>query len=157
MLGRPGVTRRPGTLAALLSAVVLAGCRADTVPLDLRTIARSGKPNDALACPPGLCRAAADRDGPFFELPVDQLSARVAAILSGRPRTELVAEDRDLHQLVFVQRSAVFGFPDTVRVQAVASGSGSALIVYSRSNYGHWDFGVNRARVERWLRMLVAG
>jgi len=151
------VTRPISAVAALLSAVVLSGCRADTAPIDLRTIARTGKPNDALACPASLCRAEADRDGPSFAMPVEELTARVAEALSERPRTELVAEDRVLHQLVFVQRSAVFGFPDTVRVQVVASAGGSSLIVYSRSNYGYWDLGVNRARVERWLAALSAG
>ncbi len=151
------MTRRIRAVAALLSAVVLSGCRADTAPTDLRTIARTGKPNDALACPVGLCRAEADRDGPSFALSVGELTARVVAVLSARPRTELVAEDPALHQLVFVQHTAVFRFPDTVRVQVVASDGRTSLIAYSRSNYGYWDLGVNRARLDRWLAAIIAG
>lgn len=125
-------------------------------PRDLRTIERSGAPNDALACPAGLCRAEAEVASPVLAVGVDVLLSRVREMLAREPRTELVAEHGGLRQLVYVQRSAVIGFPDTIRVQVVAAGEGSAAILYSRSEYGHWDFGVNEARVRRWLALLGA-
>jgi len=123
-------------------------------PRDLRTIERSDAPNDSLACPPGLCRAVAQVASPVLAVSADVLLARVRETLAREPRTELVAEHGGLRQLVYVQRSAVIGFPDSIRVQVVAVGEGSAAILYSRSEYGHWDFGVNEARVQRWLALL---
>jgi len=149
MTGRGGV-------AVALAVALLAGPAAGAEPRDLRAIARTGGWNDALACPAGICRAAADFESSVVGLLVEALIARARRVLANEPRAELVAVDRELHQLVFVQRSAVFGFPDTVWVQALATDGGAVAILYSRSTYGVWDFGVNRARVERWLDLLTA-
>ena len=56
-----------------------------------------------------------------------------------------------------VQRSRVIGFPDAISVSARPDGKGSRLSIWSRSRYGQYDFGVNRARVERWLAALNLG
>ena len=34
--------------------------------IDLRNVERAHSPNDALACPPSLCRAEADFESPIF-------------------------------------------------------------------------------------------
>jgi len=143
---------RRGALAAL--APLAAGCAADTRAVDLRTIERSGAPNDALACPAGACRAAADFESPAFALEPGALMAAVRRVVAARPRTELVARDAALDQLVFVERSRLFGFPDTIRVQGARAAGGASVIVYSRSNAGYWDLGVNRARVRALLAAL---
>lgn len=149
------MTRRRN-LVAFLGAMLLAGrAAADTAPVDLRTVERSATSNDALACPAGACSTPAEIVSPVLALSPEILLERARAVLAREPRTELVAEDKALRQLVFVQRSAVFGFPDSVWVQAVAAGEGASAIVYSRSNYGTWDFGVNRKRVERWMDLLT--
>jgi uncharacterized protein (DUF1499 family) len=31
----------------------------------------------------------------------------------------------------------------------------STLAIYSRSQYGYYDFGANKRRVEKWLEQLV--
>lgn len=69
------------------------------------------------------------------------------------------SDDPSRANLVFVQRSWFFRFPDTIWVQAVPLGGnggngGTGLIVYSASNYGWGDGGVNRARIERWIAKL---
>ncbi len=73
-----------------------------------------------------------------------------------------VAEDEEGQQFDYVQRSARFRFPDiiTVRFISVAtyhSESQSTLAIYSRSIYGEDDFGVNRERIEGWLKTLHEG
>lgn len=88
-------------------------------------------------------------------MPEAALLTAVQAIISAEPRTRYVANDDALRQLVFVQRSRVFRFPDTIWIQGVDRGSDMSLIIYSRSNYGYWDFGVNRRRVRRWLTKLT--
>ncbi|MEM0922633.1 MAG: DUF1499 domain-containing protein [Pseudomonadota bacterium] len=54
----------------------------------------------------------------------------------------------------FVQRSKLVGFPDFLTVKSVPVAGGASLVVYSRSQYGYSDLGVNKARVEDWLSKL---
>jgi len=140
-------------LAALIFQ--LAGCAFDARTVDLRDVDRSRAPNDGLACPPGICRAAPDVESPLFAISRTELTDMVREVFKARPRTELVGEDAALGQLVFVQRSRLFGFPDTVWVQGAGIDGRASVIIYSRSNYGYWDFGVNRARVRSWLKILA--
>jgi len=140
----------PGAAAALL----VGGCVADTSAVDLRAIDRSASPNDALACPAGMCRAAPDFESPVFAADGKALMDAAAAAVRARPRTELVGRDAALDQLVFVERSRLFGFPDTIRIQGARAGAGATVIIYSRSNYGYWDLGVNRDRVRFLLEAL---
>ena len=51
----------------------------------------------------------------------------------------------------YVQRSATMSFPDTINVRFIAlSDSTSTLAIYSRSQLGHSDIGVNLARIRLW-------
>ena len=146
---------RAGVIALLL-ALSLGACSLSAEPTDLRVLKRSATPNDALACPAGLCAASADRETPRFDLPLGVLRDILAEIAAAEPRTELVAESRALDQRVYVQRSRVFGFPDRIHVQVVALPEGASAILYSKAGYGVWDLGVNRKRVKRWLKRLDA-
>ena len=147
--------RRPIWRLLCCLCLLSAGCAADTGFIDFATLARAGTPNDALACPAGFCPAQPDFiTGPVL-LPADALSAKVREILAREPRTELLARDVAGLKLVFVQRSRIFRFPDTVNITIIPLGDAAAgLAIYSRSNYGHGDFGVNLARVTDWLAKL---
>ena len=123
----------------------------DTAPLDLRAILRPSSPNDAFACAPGTCAASADFASPVYPIDRTALLQTAEAVLLAEPRTAVAARDDALAQIVFVQRSAVFGFADTIRVQAEGTDGETSLIVHSRSNTGYYDFGVNRKRVRRLL------
>ena len=123
---------------------------------DLRQVGRSQRPNDALACPAGACAAVAEFDVPPYPVTAVHLLQQAEAIFSAEPRTKLIARYENPAGLVFVQRSRICRFPDTVRVQAVDVDDGASLIIYSRSDYGFWDIGVNRRRVRRWLSALQA-
>ena len=49
-------------------------------------------------------------------------------------------------------------FPDTIDVEVMPAGENqSTLALYSRSLVGRKDFGVNRARLQRWRAALDAG
>lgn len=127
----------------------------DTAPVDLRAIRRPSSPNDAFACAPGTCAARADFASPVYPLSRTALLQAAEAVLLGEPRTAVAGRDDTLAQIVFVQKSAVFGFADTVRVQAEGPDGEASLIVHSRSNVGYYDFGVNRKRVRRLLDALA--
>jgi uncharacterized protein (DUF1499 family) len=127
-------------------------CSADTALVDFATLQRSTTPNDTLACPPNLCSAKTDFVTEPVSLSAPELAAKVTATLLAEPRTELMMQDAEGRRFVFVQRSRLFRFPDTVNVAIMAVDETHAtLAIYSRSNYGYGDLGVNRARVEDWL------
>ncbi|MDF2690080.1 MAG: hypothetical protein K0Q80_3046, partial [Microvirga sp.] len=52
-------------------------------------------------------------------------------------------------------RTRFMRFPDTVVVQVFDRGEdASTLALYSRSQVGRSDFGVNRRRIERWVARI---
>ncbi|MBI2254615.1 MAG: DUF1499 domain-containing protein [Proteobacteria bacterium] len=147
--------RRPilGLICCL--CLIAAGCSADLGLIDFATFARATTPNDALACPTDLCAAKADFVTEAVAMPAADLAAKVIAELPKEARTDLVARSEDGLHFVFVQRSLIFRFPDTVNISVQPANDGEAtLAIYSRSNYGYGDFGVNRSRVEAWLKRL---
>ena len=142
-------------LALLLAALGIAACSADTMGVDFATLVRPSSPNTYLVCPKDRCTAAPDEEGPIYAVPAAQLFERARTLLAAQPRTEVVQSQPDVFRLVLVQRSAFFRFPDTVTLQAFAlPDGGSTLAVYSQSNYGYGDFGVNKDRVRAWIGLI---
>ncbi|TKZ20722.1 DUF1499 domain-containing protein [Shimia litoralis] len=77
---------------------------------------------------------------------------RMDIIVSSDPRTQKLAGDVASGMITYVSRSRMVGFPDyTTMVQ-----SGEDLVIYARSRFGRKDFGVNAARVNRWVDALTA-
>jgi len=129
---------------------------ADLGAVDFATLARRTTPNDALACLPELCAAKADVPAPVIALPVAQAFPAVEQALLREPRVSLAAADPDQGTLRLVQRSALLGFPDTIDVKLAPMADGStAVLIYSRSQIGKSDMGVNLARVTRWAGLIV--
>lgn len=79
--------------------------------------------------------------------------ARLDAIIRATPRTRVLAGSVAEGMITYVTRSRVFGFPDYTTVQQ----QGQMLKIYGRLRFGRSDLGVNRARVEGWLRAFEAG
>ena len=116
--------------------------------VDLQTAERTGEPNDFLAATPGY--TTANIDTALAPGPAAGFLQAIADAALGEPRTEILAGAPEEGRITFVQRSAVFGFPDYVTVQA----EGENRAIWSRSRYGRSDFGVNAKRTERWLAAL---
>ncbi len=57
-------------------------------------------------------------------------------------------------RITYVSRSAVIGFPDYITVQAAATDTGSTVTILSRLRFGAIDLGVNKARVQTWIKRL---
>jgi len=89
-------------------------------------------------------------------LPPEQLLARFDAIVLDQPRSTTLAGSVDDLHISYVVRSKWFGFPDYVTVRALPTATGSTLAVLSRLRFGFSDAGVNRARLDGWLRALDA-
>jgi uncharacterized protein (DUF1499 family) len=83
------------------------------------------------------------------------LRQRWLNLMAQQPRVKQIAVSKDGWQYDFIQRSRLLRFPDTITVRFLPLGEQrSTLAIYSRSHYGYRDFGVNRQRVEAWLRAL---
>lgn len=124
--------------------------------VDPLTAERSARPNDAIAASPGIASAEATRPLGIFDAAPDILLARLRDIALAEPRTAVVDGSAEAGHMTFVQRSALFGFPDYVSAKATPMAEGTGLAVWSRSRYGYSDMGVNAARLERWLAALSA-
>ncbi len=122
--------------------------------VDPATAQRTGYPNDYLVAPQGATAAAPDRLAQVHTLSPRDLLQRFDAVAENAPRTRRIAGSPEEGLVTYVQRSRVFGFPDYISVRAVEVPGGAALIVWSRARFGFGDFGVNRARVEDWLRQI---
>ncbi len=75
---------------------------------------------------------------------------RLDRIIRHTPRTRHLAGSLEQGTITYVTRSAVFGFPDYTTVLQNDDG----LTIYGRARFGHSDFGVNRTRVEGWIKAL---
>lgn len=123
-------------------------------PVDFATLRRPPRPNTCLAAPEGATPAPVDLPAPVFPVPADALRRAWCAMLDETPRVEILPAP-DEATVEAVQRTRFLRFPDLVTARFLTlPGGGSSLIVYSRSVYGHADFGVNRRRVRSWLRRL---
>jgi len=128
----------------------------DLGPVEFETMERRSRPNDALACPAELCRKARpDLVPPVFPVPGERLRAIVAEVAMEDSDTQIVYSARWEEQDRYVARTRLMRFPDTVSVRILGQGEDrSTLALYSRSQIGYSDWGVNRKRIDRWLARI---
>lgn len=110
--------------------------------VDPTTVTPENKPNNYLV---------AGQDAVFAPLSPQDALLRLDRIARSEPRTHMIAGNIEAGHVTYVQRSALLGFPDYISVRAQATEEGSKVSLYSRLRFGRSDFGVNKARVERWL------
>ncbi len=77
---------------------------------------------------------------------------RLAAVAADDPRTTTLAGSIQDGMITFVTRTRTIGFPD----YTTAYQDGETLKILGRSRFGRKDFGVNAARLERWIAALAA-
>ncbi|MCA3556544.1 DUF1499 domain-containing protein [Aestuariivirga sp.] len=129
---------------------------ADLGEVDFANLVRRDTPNDALACLPQFCAAKADIPAPVIAQPLGEVFRAVQDAVAHEPGLAQVHADPGQATLRFVQRSKIMGFPDTINVKIAATADGgSAVLIYSRSQLGKSDMGVNLARVTRWAGLIV--
>ena len=117
---------------------------ADLGPVAFETLERRATPNDALACPPGVCRAQSDLTPPEYAVDAQKLRAAFGSMILSEPRVFSVAADNGALTDRYVQRSALMRYPDTIVVRFFdRPGGRSTLALYSRSQLGHGDMGVS--------------
>lgn len=130
-------------------------------PIDFRSIRRSRRPNECLALPPGFGgQREPDIVSPVFTADAETLRRMFDRAIADEPRIQVVRESPDGLQVELIERSRWLKFEDRIIAGFHPSaGDRSAPLLWSRSETGFYDFGVNRARVVRWLDRLqdVAG
>jgi uncharacterized protein (DUF1499 family) len=129
---------------------------ADLGPVDFAALVRTRAPHDALACPEGACGdARIDILTPIYPVPGDELRNIVRDVASRQPGTRIVFSARWAEEDRYVVRSQLLRFPDTVNVRILGAGDqGSTLTLYSRSQIGYSDMGVNERRLRTWLAAI---
>ncbi len=127
----------------------------DLGPVNFETLERRPTPTDALSCPTGLCPSDSDILAPVYPVEVPMLRKALAKALMTESRLTLVDIDDATPADRYVQRSERMRFPDTIIVRYISLPEGrSTVAIYSRSQLGRSDLGVNQARIERWLAKL---
>lgn len=117
--------------------------------VDPATVEDSGAQNQFIV---GLDRDDANMASPVYDRSPEQLMADFGDAILAEPHTSVLSEADGV--VTYIQRSAIFAFPDYISVRAVDVEGGSALHVFSRSRYGSNDLGVNAARVSALLNEL---
>ena len=113
------------------------------------------RPNTYLVAPPGFTPCHTDLDAPTLDFDVNILMRFWERMISKQPRITGKTTSGDGQQFEYIQRTAVMRLPDQITVRFISRCNHmSTLAIYSRSIYGYWDFGANKARVERWLSSL---
>lgn len=122
---------------------------------DFHQLAPPVKPAQFLMCPPNFCSRQPDAASPVFAMSWERTRDFWLEAVAHQPRVRLVAGDGDRRVLAYIQQSPVFRFPDIITVEFVVLPDGkSSFAVESHSRYGHYDFGVNRERVQEWAGLV---
>lgn len=74
-------------------------------------------------------------------------------IARAMPRTERLAGSVEEGRLTYITRTNLWGFPD----YTTAERKDGDLMLHARLRFGRGDMGVNRARLDSWIRQLHAG
>lgn len=143
-------------IALVISAVGLRTLGSDPARwhIDPTTSERTGRDNDVLIAPAGITEAIPDAVFDTRAATPAALLFQFDAIARNADRVEVIAGSVDDGMITYVQRSAVFGFPDYITVKAVEIESGAGLVIWSRARFGYSDMGVNADRIEAWLARM---
>ncbi len=123
--------------------------------IDFKSLTLPTSPNFYLICPDNYCPKADHQESPVYDASLSRLESLWTDVIKSQPKVQLLAQDNDTHQYVYVQCSEFWHFPDFINVQFLSLGNNrSTVAIYSHSRFGHSDFGVNHQRVESWLAQL---
>jgi uncharacterized protein (DUF1499 family) len=123
--------------------------------IDFDTLKVGIAPNYYLMLPRHIkAHARSDAYSPIFTVAVSDLVRLFLKAIRYEPKVTLLSFDKDKLQFDFIQRSLIIGFPDDITVRFYGyENQKSTLALYSRSRYGFYDMGVNKRRVQRWVRL----
>jgi uncharacterized protein (DUF1499 family) len=146
--------RRISLFFLSLFILLLQGCGQMPTP-DLQNLSLPFTPNYYLICPKDYCNVQPNEYSPVYNLSAEDLFNAWNQLVATQPYMNITGTIPAKAQYEYVQKSLLFGFPDYITVQFIAtSDTTSTLAIYSRSRYGFYDFGVNKKRLQNWLAQL---
>ena len=141
-----------GITAGLILMVRLAPMPPALWHIDPTSVQKAPKGNDFVLRPFGAAPDGADGIAALYQGDAATLALHLYQTAMAEPHTTMLDGNVTTGFFTVVQRSKWMGFPDVISVRTSDAGPGRAsLAIWSRSRYGAYDWGVNRARVERWL------
>ncbi|TCP63246.1 uncharacterized protein (DUF1499 family) [Rhodovulum bhavnagarense] len=117
--------------------------------VDPLTAVKPGSPNAALIRPQG-----GDAAAPVYPVTPQALAEALDEVALAEMRTRRIAGEADALWATYVQRSALWGFPDYISVKVFATNGGASYAAFSRARFGRSDLGVNARRLARWQAAL---
>ena len=120
--------------------------------MPLAALGGNSAPNEFVVCPAGMCGGRPDLVSPIYEMTPDALRDVVQRRLLDQGLTAFAPGGRTL---IYTTHSPVLRFPDDTVIRIVPVDEGSALAIRAKARIGVEDFGVNEARVRKWLGLLV--
>ncbi len=115
-------------------------------PVDFSRLAPPRSPNWALGAPPGATELP-HLGIPLLPAPPEAAFEALGRIAAAHPRCFPLDHFPERRQAQWVARTRIANFPDILVAEVVELPGGSGLWLYSRSQLGYADFGVNRRRV----------
>lgn len=124
--------------------------------IDLSVFKMHEKPNQYLVCGAGLCKNETPHMiAPVFEMNARDLRKAFQSVALNDTDVTLIHKDDEQRQDDYVARTKWMRYPDIVTAKFIdLDGGQSTFALYSRSVYGHSDFGVNEKRAKAWLEKL---
>lgn len=123
--------------------------------IDFQHIDLPTSPNYYYVAPADFSNIKPQAFSPIYPVSVETLKEIWVKWIAHEPRLEYI--DHNHFQFQYIQRTRWLKFPDTIDVLFIEistnqSSIQSSIAIFSRSQYGYYDFGVNRRRVQRWLK-----
>ena len=98
-----------------------------------------------------------DAPAPIYDANPAIIAQALDQFVLSQPRVERVAGTPETGWMTYVARSETMRYPDCISILLLDLGEGlSTVAIFSRSRFGYGDLGVNRARVEAWLKTLTS-
>lgn len=117
----------------------------------------SGKPNTYRVAPLNLATQAVDQDAPIYRERPLVLSQAFDNFVLTQPNTVRMAGLPSSLMMTYVQTSKHLKMPDYITVKFIEiDAEHTTIAIYSRARFGYGDLGVNKKRVENWLKPLAA-
>lgn len=127
----------------------------DLGALELTTLERTGRPNDALIAPDGLAAAAIDAQAPVFATSADELYEQLIARINVMNTVTWAQQDAQARYARAITRSPTLKFADTNHVWVLPVNENQAtLALYAAAQMGYSDAGKNMQRLEQWIGLL---
>ncbi len=122
--------------------------------VDFSSLVLTPKPNQFLVCPDGFCPSAkAHLTSPEYAISATKLAEVFHQIIDQQGGVKKIATFGG--NLDLVVRTPLMGWPDWVTIQFISiEPEKSSIAIYSRSVFGHSDFGANEKRITLWLDIL---